>query len=42
MRQYKILRKSNESIKVKTEEEYIEDIIKNHDLEDYRERNIIY
>ena len=26
---------------MRTEEEYIEDIIKNHDLEDYRERNII-
>ena len=29
------------ALRLRTEEEYIEDIIKNHDLEDYRERNII-
>ena len=36
-----ITKKAMKALKLKTEEEYIEDIIKNNELEDYRERNII-
>lgn len=36
-----ITKKAMKALRLRTEEEYIEDIIKNNDLEDYRERNII-
>ena len=36
-----ITKKAMKALKLKTEAEYIEDIITKHDLEDYRKRNII-